>query len=185
MTADRALVRLAMASLVVVGAGGCRRKGARLATLPEPAATFELSVHPDTKEKPLLTDQALSPELRKLVGEAHAHPAVGSLEAAGCDQALVMTGAAYNRFVDLRHEKQMPAQVEDARAEVVWCQSRTTVPPDCAALAPIFARVARPKRTFHVFSGSVDPPFSPRCAGRHDAGGKLVSGEGSGYPSSR
>ena len=125
-----------------------------------------------------MTQQTLAPELRELVGGAHAHPAVASLEAAGCDLALVMTGAAYNHFADLRYGKKMPAQVDDRRAQVVYCQRRTPTPPDCAALAPIFARVARPKRPFQVFSGSVDPPFSPRCAGVHDAKGKFISGEG-------
>jgi hypothetical protein len=185
--------RVAIAALLVLGAGGCRRKAPTFARLPEPATTFELSVHRDAKDAggstpggaPLLIEQKLSPELRKLVDEAHAHPAVGSLEAAGCEQALVMKGAAYSRFVDLRHGKKMPAQADDARTDVVWCQSRTTAPPDCAALAPIFARVARPGRSFQLFSGTVDPPFSPRCAGVHDAGGRFVSGEGPGYPPSR
>jgi hypothetical protein len=133
----------------------------------------------------MLTQQTLAPELGKLVDAAHAHPAVASLEAAGCDLALVMTGADYNRFVDLRHGTKMPAQVGDPRREVVYCQRRTPTPPDCAALAPIFARVARPKRPFQVFSGYVDPPFAPRCAGVHDAKGRFVSGEGPGYASSR
>jgi hypothetical protein len=138
----------------------------------------------DPEKAPLLTEQTLAPELRKLVGAAHAHPAVASLESAGCDLALVMTGADYNRFVDLRHETKMPVQVVD-RLQVVYCQRRTPTPPDCAELAPIFARVARPKRPFQVFSGYVDPPFSPRCAGVHDVKGKLLSGEGPGYASGR
>ena len=136
-------------------------------------------------EEPLLPQQALAPELRKLVDGAHAHLAVASLEAAGCDLALVMTGADYSRFVDLRHGTKMPAQVDDAHRQVVYCQRRTPTPPDCAELAPIFARVARPKRPFHVFSGSRDPPLAPRCAGVHDAKGKFLSGDGPGYASSR
>jgi hypothetical protein len=136
-------------------------------------------------EQPLLTHQPLTPALQKLVKQAHGHPAVGSLEAAGCDLALVMTRAAYNRFVALRYGKKMPAQTDDSVGQVVWCQSRSTTPPDCAAVAPIVARVARLKQSFQVFSGSIDPPFSPRCAGVHDAKGKFVSGEGPGYPSSR
>jgi hypothetical protein len=133
----------------------------------------------------LLTQQPLAPALRELVSGAHAHPAVASLEAAGCDLALVMAGGDYNRFIDLRHETKMPAQVRDPRQQVVYCQRRTPTPPDCAELAPIFARVGRPKRPFQVFSGTVDPPFAPRCAGVHDANGKVVSGEGPGYASSR
>jgi hypothetical protein len=139
----------------------------------------------DSAADPLLTDEKLSPELRKLVDGAHAHRAVATLEAAGCDQALVMTGAMYNHFADLRYGKKMPAQVEDGRADVVWCQTRMTTPPDCAALAPIFARVAQPRRAFVVFSGYVAPPFSPRCEGTHAKDGKYESGEGPGYPSSR
>jgi hypothetical protein len=135
--------------------------------------------------QPLLTEQQLAPELAKLVKRAHAHRAVGSLEAAGCELALVMTGREYNRFADLRYGKKMPIQTDDAVGQVVYCQSRATPPPDCAQVAPIFARVARPKRPFQVFSGFVDPPFSPRCSGRHDKDGKFVSGEGPGYASTR
>ncbi len=96
-----------------------------------------------------------------------------------------MTGADYNRFVDLRHGTKMPAQVTDAGEQVVYCQRRTAVPPDCAALAPIFARVAQPSGRFLVLSGYLDPPFSPRCSGEHDAKGNFLSGEGPGYASSR
>ena len=205
MTARRAS---GLAALLAVAAGGaCGRRAPTLKTLPEPAASFELSVHadsPDSKQtrpaeapparpaagadsaaEPLLTAQKLSPALRKLVDAAHAHRAVASLEAAGCDQALVMTGADYNRFVDLRHETKMPTQVDDPRADVIWCQRRTPTPPACAELAPIFARVARPSRPFTVFSGYQPAPFAPRCAGRHDKTGKSLGGEGPGYASSR
>jgi hypothetical protein len=205
--------RLALAALLAVAAGGaCRRRAPALKMLPEPAAGFERSVRadsPDAKQthaaqaadaaspptrpaagadsaaEPLLTAQKLSPALRKLVDAAHAHRAVASLEAAGCDQALVMTGADYNRFVDLRHETKMPTQVDDPRADVVWCQRRTPTPPSCAELAPIFARVARPKRPFMVFSGYQPAPFAPRCAGKHDTVGRYLGGEGPGYASSR
>ncbi len=132
---------------------------------------------------PLLTSQPLSPELKKLVKRGHTHRAVGSLEAAGCELALVMTRDAYNRFVDLRHETKMPLQARPPVEMVVWCQSRTQPPPDCAQLAPIFARVARPSQPFHVFSGYVDPPFAPRCSGMHDKDGHYMSGEGPGYGS--
>jgi hypothetical protein len=135
--------------------------------------------------EPLLTSQTLPAELRKLVGGAHAHPAVASLEAAGCDLALVMTGAEYNRFAALRFEKKVRAPIDDPRRQVVYCQRRTPTPPDCAELAPIFARVARPRWPFHVLSGYGDPPFAPRCAGVHDAKGRFVSGEGPGYAPSR
>jgi hypothetical protein len=179
--------RLAVAALLALGAGGCRRKAPAFATLPEPHTTFDLSVHRDAKDAgapaPLLTGQDLSPELRKLVDAAHAHPAVGSLEAAGCELALVMAGHDYDRFVDLRHGKPMPAQAVSPVGQVVYCQSRATPPPDCAQLAPIFARVARPKLPFQVLSGYVDPPFAPRCSGQHDAAGKYLGGEGPGYPS--
>jgi len=209
MTAARASGLAVAALLAVAASGACRRRAPALKTLPEPAVSFELSVHadsPDSKDaraadaaappphaaagadsaaEPLLTAQRLSPALRKLVDAAHAHPAVASLEAAGCDQALVMTGADYNRFVDLRHETKMPAQVADPRADVVWCQRRAPTPPDCAQLAPIFARVARPRRPFAVFSGYQPAPFAPRCAGTHDRTGKFLGGEGPGYGSSR
>jgi hypothetical protein len=33
----------------------------------------------------------------------------------------------------------------------------------------------------HVFSGFGPLPFAPRCAGVHDAKGKIISGEGPGY----
>lgn len=168
MTAGRIPLRLAIGVLLAFGAG-CRRK------IPPAAAPRE----------PLLTEQKLLPDLRALVDGGHAHPAVATLEAAGCELALVMTGRDYDRFVDLRHGRKMPAQAGDAIAQVVYCQSRTTPPPDCAEVAPIFARVVRPTRGFLVFSGSVDPPFAPRCSGRHDAGGKLVAREGPGYPASR
>jgi hypothetical protein len=36
-----------------------------------------------------------------------------------------------------------------------------------------------------VFSGTQAPPFSPRCGGMHDKTGKVLHGEGPGYPSSR
>jgi hypothetical protein len=159
-----------------------------LAGRPADAASRPVQPSPaaeDPEEAPLLTQQTLAPELRKLVGGAHAHPAVASLEAAGCDLALVMTGADYNRFVDLRQGRKTPAQVDDPRRQVVYCQRRTPTPPDCAELAPIFARVARPKRPFQVFSGYGDPPLAPRCGGVHDAKGKFVSGEGPGYAASR
>jgi hypothetical protein len=133
----------------------------------------------------LLTQQPLAPELRKLIGAAHVHPAVASLEAAGCDLALVMTAGDYNRFVDLRPATKRRAHLDDPHGEVVYCQRRTPTPPDCAELAPIFARVARPKRPFHVFSGYADPPEAPRCAGVHDATGRYVSGAGPGYAPSR
>ena len=202
MSAGRALAGIAIASLLVAAA--CRRKGPAIEPLREPFTTFESRVGrdderdastaarptpravapaDDPRTAPLLTGRELSPDLRALVNEAHAHPAVGSLEAAGCELALVMTGAAYNRFVDLRHETKMPQQVEDSRRTVVWCQRRTGDLPDCTEVAPIFARVARPKRPFQVFSSYTDPPFSPRCSGVHDAKGKLVGGEGPGYPS--
>ncbi len=155
-----------------------------IAALESTAATAAAPTD-DPEKAPLLTQQALAPELRKLVDAAHAHAAVVSLEAAGCDLALVMTGADYNRFADLRYKMKMPAQVDDPRQQVVYCQRRTPTPPDCAELAPIFARVARPNRPFQVLSGYVDPPFSPRCAGVHDVKGKLVSGEGPGYASGR
>jgi hypothetical protein len=198
-----------LAALLAVAAGGaCGRRAPTLKTLPEPAVSFELSVRadsPDSKQtqaaeaalptrpaagadaaaEPLLTAQKLSPALRKLVEAAHAHRAVASLEAAGCDLALVMAGADYNRFVDLRHETKVPTQVDDPRADVVWCQRRTPTPPACAELAPIFARVARPRRPFMVFSGYQPAPFAPRCAGRHDKTGKVLGGEGPGYASSR
>jgi hypothetical protein len=166
MTSDRALVRLAIASLFVIGAGACRPN--------EPAAD----------RAPLLTNQRLSPALRALVVAAHGHPAVGSLEAAGCELALVMTGRDYDRFVDLRHGVPMP-RAADPSGQVVYCQSRAAAPPDCAQLAPIFARVARPKLPFQVLSGYADPPFAPRCAGQHGATGTYLAGEGPGYPPSR
>ena len=210
-TPRSALARLSIASLLMLIAGdGCRRKAPPLRTLPEPAADFPLTVRadgkdagvagsglagpaarppddlPDDLEQELpLSKQKLSPALRKLVDAAHRHPAVGSLEAAGCDEALVMTGAAFNRLNDLLSGKKMPAQVDDPRAEVVSCQGQETPPPDCAALAPIFARVAHPKRSFYVYSGYGKPAFAPRCAGKHDKTGKYLEGEGPGYPSAR
>jgi hypothetical protein len=137
----------------------------------------------DGEEPPLLTDQKLSPALRTLVAAGRKHAATGSLRAAGCDVALVMTGAKYNRFVELRYKKAMPHQAEDPAGLVVWCQRRATTPPSCKDLAPIFVRVARPKRPFRVFSGYVAPPFAPRCAATYAADGTLVSGVGPEYPS--
>ena len=157
---------LALAALLSIGPIACKRGAG-------------------TAPAPLLTAQTLPPQLRALVDRAHAHPAVATLEAAGCELALVMSGADYNRFVDLRHGAQMPAQASGSTQQVVYCQSRATPPPDCADVAPIFARVARPAGSFQVFSGSVDPPFAPRCAGQHDKEGRFVGGEGPGYPSSR
>ena len=172
MTAGRIARRLAIGVLFLFGVG-CRRT----APASKPAGAAERT--------PLLTEQKLSPELRALVDRAHAHPAVATLEAAGCELALVMTGSDYDRFVDLRYGQKMPSQNSDAIAEVVYCQSRATPAPDCADVAPIFVRVARPKRAFQVMTGFVDPPFAPRCSGQHDATGKRVAGEGPGYPSSR
>jgi hypothetical protein len=203
--------------LSVAAAAACGRKGPDVAPLPESNHSYELSIARDDgrdaggaarpaarpaapapargapggelhlADEPLLTEKALAPELRALVEGAHAHPAVGSLEAAGCDMALVMTARNYNRLVDLQHKKAMPVQATDPREMVVWCSARgtaTTPPPDCAALAPVFARVARPKHSFLVFSSFGNPPFSPRCAGTHDRKGKALGGEGPGYPSS-
>lgn len=201
MRRPRAAARLAAASLLVAAAVGCKR-ARPLRALPEPAADFPLTVQADTKDadsagaatapaarpadpegEPLLTKQKLSPELRKLVAAAHAHRAVGSLEAAGCDEALVMTGAKFNRLADLRHGGKMPAQVDDPQADVIWCDRRTGHGPDCADLAPIFARVAHPRRPFEVFTAWGAPPFSPRCWGRHDKTGRYIFGGGRGYPS--
>jgi hypothetical protein len=194
-------VGLAIASLLLTGA--CRREGAEVTPLPDSFTTFELSARRDVDaggttahaapvsargDSPipaLLTVQPLSPELRALVERGHAHPAVGSLEAAGCDLALVMTGADDARFFDLRRAAKygkMEPVAFDRQRQVVWCQTLTT-PVDCVALAPIFARVARPKHQFTVYSGSSDPPFNPRCVGTHNRKGKYLSGEGPGYPS--
>jgi hypothetical protein len=167
MTAGRVLASVAIASLLVAAA--CRRK-----------SPFSIE-----SNQPLLTQQALSPELRQLVNEAHLHPAVGSLEAAGCDLALVIPRDAYNRFVDLQHGTKMPLQARPPVETVVWCQSRSRPPPDCAQLAPIFTRVAHPTQPFHVLSGYNDPPFAPRCSGTHDKDGIYMSGEGPGYASGR
>jgi hypothetical protein len=195
VTAGQAAARLSLALLVALPA--CSRSrpspspSSERPAAARPAATASRPVQPspaaaDPEKEPLLPQQALGPELRKLVDDAHAQPAVASLEAAGCDLALVMTGADYNRFVDLRRGTKMRAQVDDAhRQVVVYCQRRTPPPPACAELAPIFARVARPKRPFKVFSGTGDPPFAPHCAGVHDAKGKFLSGEGPGYASAR
>ena len=194
MTAERALARLAIASLVV-GAAACRRKTPEVAPLPESFARFELSAGAGAKDAGVSASDAgprrpdvfiqrvVRRDLSALMEAARAHPAVASLEAAGCDLALVMTGEAYDRFVELGDGMKMPKRIDDPASPVIYCASRTTFapPPDCAALAPIFARVARPKRRFHVLSGFGFPPSSPRCSGVHDAKGKTISGEGPGY----
>src|SRR6185369_12245307 len=130
----------------------------------------------------VFVQQVVPRDLSTIIAAAHANPAVASLEAAGCDFALVMTGAAYDRLIALGSGTTTPKPIDDPASPVVYCSSRTTAtpPPDCAALAPIFVRVARPKRRFHVFSGFGILPVAPRCAGVHDAKGKLVAGEGPG-----
>jgi len=193
VTAGRALAGVAIASLLVAAA--CRRKTPEVATLPESFARFELSAGAGGKDagptaaraggpaqRDVFIQQAVPRELSDLLRAGQIHRAVASLEAAGCDQAFVMTGGIYDRLVELSHGTKMPKQIDDPASLVVYCSSRTdTPPPDCASLAPIFARVARPKRKFHVFSGFGPPPFAPRCSGVHDAKGKIVSGEGPGY----
>ncbi len=191
---NRATDRLAIA--VLCAAAGCSRsrpppagEAPAAAVRPDAAAAAVAAVPapyvPEFRgpDRPLLTEQKLSPELAKLVAEGHAHPAVPSLEAAGCELALVMTGARYDRFFDLQHELKMPPSQTDSRQLVVWCQRRTGDLPDCTEVAPIFARVARPKRPFVVYSGSGDPPFSPLCVGTHDRKGKSLGGSGPKYPS--
>ena len=118
MSAGGARAGLALAALLSTGTIACKR-GAGTGGAP-------------TAPAPLLTAQTLTPELRALVDRAHSHPAVATLEAAGCELALVMSGADYNRFVDLRHGAKMPAQASGSTEQVVTCQSRATPPPDCA-----------------------------------------------------
>ncbi|HXU05525.1 MAG TPA: tetratricopeptide repeat protein [Polyangia bacterium] len=184
----------ALASLRRFVAEAPKALDARVTHARKLIATLEAAEQPDagsagsaaaSKQEPLLTKKKLSGDLRRLVDEGHAHRAVASLEAAGCDLALVWKAAKYNRFVDLQHGTKMPLQARPPTDTVVWCQTRSTVPPACAQVAPIFARVAHPTQPFQVFSGYNDPPFTPRCSGLHDKSGKYVSGEGPGYASVR
>lgn len=194
MTAGRACLALA-----VLLAAGCKRKTPAYQTLPEPLTRFELSAGAkdaaagvDAAVRPRFIQQVVPGEVSALIAAGHAHPAVASLEAAGCDLALVTTGASFDRLLALGHQlippgiqTATPKPIDDPGGAVVYCasQSTTSPPPDCAAIAPIFVRVARPKRRFHVLSGLGVPPVAPRCSGIHDAKGKLIAGEGPGYPS--